>query len=270
MLTGALNRRARHRPVRPRARTLPFALTCLVLLAPLPAAGEIPPILYANWDYIDNSYPTWVRADAAFTSSGELIEKVFHPLNAQGLRQLLALPPDPEHGCIAITERFESWVNPPDRGSLRQAVLHSELIFRGEVVDRAYGFDRGWPGQLLRVEPREVLLGKAVLDGYYFFVPVGTFQAGSYELCKTDYRYPEPPGRGDEVVLMLPYAAGPDEAFLDLVWETSILVLHRDGAVGVPARFDLYDGEHTTREPAPTRRRVLALVRAAVDKRTAP
>jgi hypothetical protein len=49
------------------------------------------------------------------------------------------------------------------------------------------------PGQLLQVEPVVSFGSRLTQPRYYFFVPVGRFNVGDAELCKTDSRYAEPP-----------------------------------------------------------------------------
>ncbi len=209
--------------------------TCSLAVEP----GKIPPIYYANLEFISKDYPIWVEAEAAFGPDGEFIETLFHPVALAPLRDFLSTPPGPEKDCFDFGPRFESWVDPPDRSSLSQALEHSQLVLFGTIVDKAFGFDRGLPGQLLVVEPSKTLKSEVHLDFYMFFIPVGSFEAGPYKFCQNDFRYAEPPEIGERVVLMIPKVYDPAEPYLNLVYETSLISLSKDGEVHLPQEFRL-------------------------------
>ena len=86
-----------------------------------------------------------------------------------------------------------------------------------------------------RVE--EVLRGDAKLAQYYIFVPSGEFQAGPYKICKKDSRFPAAPRIGDEVVVLVPEVEDPAEPYLDLEWDTSLVVIHSRGEVSFPRGY---------------------------------
>lgn len=224
---------------------------------------EIPSILYANWDYIDKAYPTWVSLEAAFTSSGELVEEVFHPHLLRQVQEILKTPTDPKRGCVPIGPVYTSWVNPPDRSSLTKAARQSETVLRGQVLAAAPGFDRGTAGQLFLVHPEEVMEGGSVPSRVLFFMPVGEFQIGERSYCKEDYRFPEPPQVGDEVLLLIPERTGPEEEFLDLQYETSLVVLPEVGGVRVPEIFSKSEGPEA-QEQLQSRSDVLQAVASAL------
>jgi hypothetical protein len=208
-----------------------FVIAVLVVAAaralPTMAGDGIPNVLTTQLPSIDKTYPTWVSAAAAVRPDGSLDPGLFHPVLWERLHNLLVEPRDPVRGCFPAGEVFRSWVAPPDISSLEATFRSSERVLRGRVVDREFGFDRGIPGQLLKVEVLETLKGSNDLSAYFFFVPVGTFQAGKIKICKSDYRFPTVPVVGDEVVLLILQVAVGDP-FLDLRFEHGLIVLRGD------------------------------------------
>ncbi len=216
-------------------RQLVLSLFTVSLVLTSLAGESMPSLLTTKSEHVDKSYPTWVSASAASRADGSLESGLFHPGLWERLQKLLNVPPDPVKGCVPISEVLEAWVAPPDMSSLEAAFRSSELVLRGRVVDREFGFDRGTPGQLFRVDRIEDFKGKNVLNVYYFFVPVGHFKAGKTEICKTDYRFPNIPAVEDEVVLLIPGVTDGDP-FLDLTFESGLLVLRGEAALlpGLP------------------------------------
>lgn len=199
---------------------------------PAMAGDGIPNVLATQLPAIDKTYPTWVSASAAVRPDGSLDPGLFHPVLWERLHNLLVAPRDPVRGCFPAGEVFQSWVAPPDISSLEATFRSSEQVLRGRVVGREFGFDRGIPGQLFEAEVIETFKGSNDLSAYFFFVPVGTFEAGKIKICKTDYRFPAVPVVGDEVVLLIPQVAAGDP-FLDLRFEHGLIVL-RGGRAFLP------------------------------------
>ena len=178
---------------------------------------------------IDQTYPTWVSAAAAVRPDGSLDPGLFHPAWWDTLKSLLAAPTDPVEGCIPAGEVFWSWMAPPDVSSFEAIYRSSQRVLRGRIVGREFGFDRGTPGQLFEAEVLEVYKGGQNLATYYFFVPVGSFEAGKIKICKRDSRYSTVPAVGDEVVLMIPDSVAGDP-LLDLRFEQGLIVLRGEKA----------------------------------------
>jgi len=242
-------------------RSLLVAL--LVILSPLPVLADrpvperhgqeevedIPPILYsAIW----SPAPTFISADVAIEPDGKLNTDVLDDVSVVGLSTLLdnfkrgALDRD---DCVPYGPVYVDRVNPPDRSSITAAARTSRLILEGTVAGRDYGFYRGHvPGQLLKVETRQVIKGDRLLDWYYVFYPVGRFKAGPYTFCKTDPRLPAPPELGQQVLLLIPEVADPGEPVLDLRDENSIIVLDEKGEAHLPESFSRTEAGRLTRE----------------------
>lgn len=201
------------------------------------APGEgIPPVVFARLPHRSADHPAFVSASAAFAADGMVNTALFAPSAGAMLgRQLDRV--DPLRDCIVLDEFYVDRVNPPDRSTLAKAVQTSELILQTEVVSRDYGFESSVPGQLLRVRPVEVFKGEAPLPHYFVFLPVGTFEAGPHRFCKTDYRYPEPPEIGEQVLLLVPEVASREEPYLALDSEASIIAADEDGTVRLPLPF---------------------------------
>jgi len=235
------------------------------LSAAFVVSAEIPPVMYANLDF-DRTYPTWVDATAAVGSDGQLDKDLFHPDHLLVLEHLLETPEDPETGCILMEEVFESWINPPDRSSVSKAANHSALVFFGKVLSISQGFDRGVPGHMVEISPEQVLKGAAELETYYVFLPVGEVQVGPHNICKKDYRYPQPiPEPGDELLLMVPRVAEA-EPYLDLVYSTSFALLPQEGGVYLSKEYEETDTEQL-KSAADLRNEVRLAVQATGDER---
>jgi hypothetical protein len=126
-----------------------------------------------------------------------------------------------------------------DVSTLPKRVRHATLILHAKATDFRYGFKGTTPGRLVRLEPLELLKGnEALLDEYFVFYPVGTFQVGDHKICKTDYRYPAVPEPGDEVVLLILNRPNPDAPMLepDLYGAESYFTLTGEG-VSASNRF---------------------------------
>lgn len=249
-----------------RSRRLLPAVVVLLLAATAVEAGtrirretpsEIPPVLFTTLPQVDPAYPTFVAASAAVSSEGEINSDLFHPHAVRSLESLLGA--EPVNGCVELDSVYWELINVPDRSTLRQTADTSQLTIVGRVVGREYGFHFFEAGQLLEVEVEEVIRGEAPLDRYYYFHPVGEFEAGPYRICKSDSRYPDPPQLGDRVVLMVPRPVhNPREPYLELETSEGVVVLAADGEVGLPDTFRSRDGE-----PAPsTAAAVLKIVRS--------
>lgn len=212
--------------------------------------GEIPPILYST---VYNEIATFVSADVAIEPDGSVNARVLDPTAQVVIRNNLQAH---SGGCVLIEEVYVSSVNPADRSTLRRALRTSELVIRATVVARDYGFFQGpIPGQLLKVEVEEAIRG-AARDWYYVFYPVAEFQAGPYRICKTDSRMPDPPGIGEQVLLMIPSVEDPSEPFLELGDEHSVVVLDGEGLARLPATF-----REGRADPVPKREDILKEVR---------
>ena len=203
--------------------------------------GDITPIFYSS---LRSSVPTFLSADVTILPDGQLNTDLMDDRARFVMNSILSAH---QEGCVEIEENWIDRVNPPDRSSLGKAVGTSALILEGRVVGRDYGFYQGYvPGQLLEIETEEVLRGNA-LAKHFIFVPIGTFTAGPYTFCKTDSRLPEPPDLGDRVLLLIHRLLGPEEPFLDLYDDSSLIVLPEQGAARLPASLRTVDAPGLTR-----------------------
>ncbi len=199
-----------------------------------PLEGQtLPEILYSSDPYLE--YPIWISAAAAIDPSGKVHQKLFHA----GAKNIINsyFVSKPHGGCFSVEEHYDALVDPPDRSSLGKAVEHSSFILVGRITAAAFGFHQSLPGQLLQVEPSEVLQGAALLDQYYIFYPAGTFAAGPHIICKTDRRYPRIPEIGDEVLLMIPETHSLTDPYLELGEASSIVVIGDNNAPDFPSSF---------------------------------
>ncbi len=243
---------------------LSYLLT-LILLLPSALIAEIPSLLYVPMEDMDPNIPFWVSREAAIGPDGKLATEFFHPIAAELLNSTFSEPARPENDCnLAWEEVYQDWVNPPDRTTLDKLLQESEFVFLATIVDREFGFDRGIPGQLFEVVPKESFVGQLRLSSYYFFLPIGTFDVGPYKICKSDKRFPEYiPNEGEDVLLAIPQYAQPktDEPFFDLVFDESIITIKPDGKLSLPDIFRR--SVNTTLRPFPdTRDAVLRELRA--------
>lgn len=221
-----------------------FVTSCLVAV---PAGAErprearqadgIPPVIFVQLPLRTADFPMFVSAAVAVTDEGEFNADLFAP---SVLRMLDRYPDrfDPVAGCIVLEEFYEEWAGSADRSSIEKAAQTAELVLTAEVVGRDFGFQHMVPGQLLRVRPERVLKGQAPLSHYFVFLPIGTFESGPYKFCKTDSRYPEPPGIGERVLLFVPVVGASDEHYLDLRTESSIVTIVGDGSASLPRPFE--------------------------------
>ncbi|MEM1180861.1 MAG: hypothetical protein AAGM22_21125 [Acidobacteriota bacterium] len=188
--------------------------------------------------------PIWVSSEAALQPDGAVDKSLLHEDDARLIQKFIDLPPG-QNGCVELEEFYTSKINAPDRSTLEKAAQTSKAIVVGEVVDQAYGFSGGTPGQLFEVRAQQSLAGRLPIQSYYFFVPVGRFAVGDTEICKTDRRWQRVPRVGEEVALLVPRlsASGlhkrlPGEQFLYLDEAESLVIFGRPGekAASVGAR----------------------------------
>ena len=220
-------------------------------------AGEAPPVLYTSLSYVDPAYPTFVAADAAVTTDGQLSKRLFHPQIRTRLRRLLASPP--ESGCVRFGPIF---VESPtfETFDLAKATQRSDLVMTAKVVAREYGFHFSEAGQLLEIEAQEVLKGSAPLSRYYIFLPVGQFSAGPYRICKSDHRYISPPRVGSTILILVPEIEDPGEPFLDIVLGENLIAFEK-GEARMPASLSPDREQPVFKRPAAE---VLSTVRGAI------
>jgi len=208
---------------------LPTRMACLVaalLCLATPTAGfaaGIPDVVHR----VDSEYkaPVFVSASKAIGKDGRVSRELL-PDAYDTVENYLADPWAVEDGCHHIGELIEEYMWNNNRSSIKLAAQKSSNVFTAKVVEKAFGFNHGVPGQLLRIEPSETFHGATPLASYFIFFPVGEFIAGPYKICKTDRRYPEPPAIGDEVLVMEPEhrKRGPSDPFIYLDDSWSLVV----------------------------------------------
>jgi hypothetical protein len=176
----------------------------------------------------------WVAASQAFATEGKLVPELFTAEARERLEFLLARPKDPAQGCTVITWIEQEYVNPPDRSTLARAVASSEMVVWGKVVATTVGFERGDIGQLLMVQPIEVLKPIAAPPAriYFAFVPAGRFELAGRPICKEDPRIIVP--EVGEEILLLPHHSPAGEAYLNLEYEGSLIAFGNGGEIRLP------------------------------------
>lgn len=197
------------------------------------APAEIPPVLYADVPpRLDLSLPFWLAANEAIDSEGKVTDEL-SDVNKGVLESILR---DHVPGrCIEVTESYDNY--PWLKGdTLAEVIATSDLVLSGTVTASAPGFQLAEPGQLFRLELDRAYKGSANLDYYFFFVPIGRFKAGPYEICKTDVRFPGAPTVGDRVVLIVPKTRNPAEHYLNISYDGSTVLL-RGNDVLLPKNF---------------------------------
>jgi hypothetical protein len=205
--------------------------------------GHLPKVHYLR----DYEYPVWVDSSMVFKPNGSVNTAYLSPDGAETLRALQAKAP--AHGCEAVGASYVDILNPPERSSIEEATRNSRLVILGKVTEKAYGISDIMPGQLLLVVSEEVIKGQPRnVPAYFVFMPVGHFELGGVDICKSDSRYPEPPKIGEEVLLFVPPLPNVDqkEPFLELLDDAGIVTLRSDSTVSLPKRF-------TIRNPGPAK-----------------
>jgi hypothetical protein len=205
--------------------------------APKPGAGRLPDVYYRPGDP-DAKYPVWVNEANMVTPSGSLNTDLVPASESFFIKGYLSSPP--KNGCIPVGTFFKDFNGFPFRRTIEEATTSSRLTVLGIVTDEAPGFSGATPGQLLRVEPNEILKGHArKVDAYYVFFPVGQVMLGKTKLCKTDPRYPEAPRVGDRVLLFAPDRRPwvEDDPFLDIMDDGGVVTLRHEGDVLLPDRY---------------------------------
>jgi hypothetical protein len=211
---------------------LPALLVLLLCSAGQAFADEIPATMRPNWPELSlypNDVPVWVAAKIAFDEDGRLVPSLFLDDARRRLERVFRNPKDPATGCTKMPWIYQDHINPPDRTSLASAVATSALVVWGKVVAAEAGFERGELGQLLMVQPLEVLKGQSSSPPafFYVFVPKGRFRFAGHEICKEDPRVVEPEV-GQELVLF-PYHAPAGESFLNLEYDGSLIAFDAEG-----------------------------------------
>lgn len=209
-------------------------LVCAVLCSSAGfAAGSgdgLPEVLYADWA----EDPIWVRADRAFTPSGEVAEDVFREEVRAILAQYLAYPP--EGDCIHIDQHVQiCGMRRVGRESLTSSLHDSDWVVRARVTGRAGGYWSATPGTLVEAVPVETLKGPANRQGpHYFFMPVGTVDAGRTKFCKKQGFYADLPEVGDEVLLLVSLRGATRDGLVLTDGESGIITLHTNGKASLP------------------------------------
>jgi len=223
----------------------------LVTAATLAVAGgdSMPQVLYSTRPEIE--YPVWVAAEAALDPDGKVTRKLFAEWAANTIDSMF-ITIEPVDGCIPVTAAYEQFgVAPPRRDTIRAAARNVAFALHGRVTGKSYGFHEGFPGQLLRLEPIELLKGEPEnLAEYYVFYPVGDFDVGDFRICKSDNRLPEPPEIGDELLVTDPWRVTKDDRFIETWGVEGVIVIENDGTVHLPKQVRLAREGETTEDAA--------------------
>jgi hypothetical protein len=178
--------------------------------------------------------PIWVDVRLILKPDGSLNREIMHPSVAEMIEELLRRPA--VRGCVQTDTVWVDSTSPPPRESLDDAIRSSDFILLARVTGRSNGFYGGVAGTLLRLEPRQIFKGLGGAASYYAFMPVGSFSLGSKRICKTDERYAELPGLGDEALTFTYPPTGEHRDLLLIQGPGDILTLH-GGKVSYPRRY---------------------------------
>jgi hypothetical protein len=247
-------------------RSPSFLLLCSVLLLPgFPAPARpssltdkpLPKVL--SQPLYKSSLPVWVEASIAVLANGDLNQELLGADAVRILKNQLREPRGRE--CTQFTEVYDSVPNPPVRGDIPSATRTAALVVEGKVTGRSFGFRGDIPGQLLRVRVEEVFKGGVPKgEDRFVFLPVATFQAGPYRICKTDQRYPTPPEPGERVLLFIPFVKEAQAPFLELFDDGGLVTVRADEKAALPGRF-LRNAQSQKRTPPTTEAEVVAQIR---------
>jgi hypothetical protein len=218
-------------------RFLGTSLLCAVLfLTTFPANGagkDLPEVLFAA----SSEAPVWVRADRAFTPSGEIALDVFPESVRAALSRYLALPQ--EGGCIYPDRHIETRrMVRAGREDLTSTTRDSDWVVRGRVTGKAGGFRSAEPGTLVEFVPVETLKGSERRQGpHYFFMPVGVVEAGQTKFCKDQGFYADLPEIGDEILLLVSLQGLTGDGLVYTDAESGIITLHSRGNSSLPKAY---------------------------------
>jgi hypothetical protein len=227
-----------------RAGKVVFLWLGLVTAATLAVAGggdSMPQVLYSTRPEIE--YPVWVAAEAALDPDGTVNRALFPEWAAKDIETNFGV--EPVDGCIPIGAAYEQFgIAPPARDTVRAAARNVAFALHGRVTGKSYGFHTGIPGQLLEIEPIELLKGGPEnLAVYYAFFPVGNVPLGDRIYCKSDHRFPYTPEIGDELLVTDPWRARKDDRFIETWGPEGLIVIESDGSVHLPKHMKLGEDE---------------------------
>lgn len=215
--------------------------------------------------------PIWIDASVAVTENGEPDPAVWGEY-AGRLREILTTPADnPVHigdqivylnkpsepGCRDVGPAFVDYPDPPPRGTLEDAIKHSDVALLARVTDRAYGFYSGVPGQLLQIEPSRWYGMALTQPRYYFFVPTGRFRIAGVKICKTDQRYAPAPDIGDEVFLFVFGPADTTGVLFHVFDAGDIVPVAPDGSLRLPPQYITAGDQNASRASTLSKRDLL-------------
>jgi hypothetical protein len=229
---------------------------------------------------IHGKLPIWADASVVLTENGEPNPAIWGNQTAR-IREILEAPADnpvylngkivgysgtpypSEPGCRQVGPTHVDYPDPPPRGSLTDAVTHSEVALLGRVTDKAYGFYGDAPGQLLQIEPVRWYGYPLPQARYYFFVPIGKFRIAGVRICTTDQNYAEPPDVGGEVFLFVDRPVDPAGVLLHVMDAGDIVPVNSDGSLRLPPQYAA-DAQDATRHAANPRMKtdLLALMKS--------
>jgi hypothetical protein len=199
-----------------------------------PAAAATPDVreaIPATLTLAGAQAPAWVDASTAVTPEGTVNGEVL-PERGAGVAALLALPQT--NGCVVVGPITQDRPFTRQRGSFEDLITHSRAVVLARITEKAYGFWAGIPGQLLQVTPERVFGNRLTRVHYYYFVPVGTFRAGTTTICKTDSRFATPGEIGSNVALFVDQPADKGNK-LFVLEPQDVVGINRDGSLRLPA-----------------------------------
>ncbi len=176
--------------------SLVFASTTL-------AATGVPELLFHD---AFPEYPIWVSAESALKLDGQPDEALFDEGYRNSIAQLISSAKEGE--CVQLMASISEPVSvngaAASRATLSSALLTTDWVFLGKVVDRSSGFRGGQAGTMMEVEPVESLKGTGTgFESHFIYHPAARFNLGSTEICRTAWQYAKLPQLGDEVLVLV-------------------------------------------------------------------
>jgi hypothetical protein len=218
---------------------------------------------------IHGTLPIWAEASVVLTEDGKPNPAVWGN-DTTRIREILETPADrpiyyngkvigysgtgypPTPGCRDVGPTYNDYPDPAPRGTLEDAVTHSEVALLGRVIGKAYGFSGDAPGQLLQIEPIRSFGYPLSQPRYYFFVPNGRFRIGGVMICTTDHRYAEPPDIGAEVFLFVDNRpVDPAGVLLHVMDAGDVVPVNSDGSLRLPRQYTEAQQDATRRASTP-------------------
>ncbi|MEM8962148.1 MAG: hypothetical protein AAGD38_11765 [Acidobacteriota bacterium] len=221
-------------------RWILLLLVAFVPQPPIYADSGIPNVIESQY----RKMPIWVAASHALDETGTFKTEIYGEQLSGSLNShfdfLAKYSTIDASDCIAKRQVvFSEAPDIPPR-SLRESTRENQRIIRLRVTGKEMGLHWShYPATLFRALPVETIHG-AVLDRevVYFAFPIGDMEIRGYQYCKTDHRFPQPPGVGDEVILFVEERIlRHHDTYIELDSEPEIIILRANGTVDLAPQY---------------------------------